>query len=136
MQIAFEIPGEPMAKQRPKFGCGRAYTPDKTTNYETLVKMEYHNQINKMLDGEIEAKIIAYYAIPKSASKKKQIAMRLGNIMPTKRPDVDNIAKIVLDSLNGIAYKDDSQVVNLQVHKLYADNPRVEVILDGRELGK
>jgi Holliday junction resolvase RusA-like endonuclease len=136
MQITFEIPGEPMGKQRPKFGKGFTYTPEKTVNYETLVKMEYHNQINKMLDGEIRAKIIAFYPIPKSASKKKQFSMRMGDVMPTKKPDADNIAKIVLDSLNGIAYKDDSQVVNLQVCKLYADNPRVRVVLSGKELTK
>jgi Holliday junction resolvase RusA-like endonuclease len=136
MQITFEIPGEPMGKQRPKFGKGFTYTPEKTVNYETLVKMEYHNQVGKMLDGEIKATINAFYAIPKSASKKKSDLMCIRAIRPTKKPDMDNIAKIVLDSLNGIAYKDDSQVVDLVVRKYYSDVPGVTVILENKELGK
>jgi Holliday junction resolvase RusA-like endonuclease len=136
MQITFTIPGDPMGKQRPKFGKGFAYTPIKTVNYETLVKMEYHNQVGKMLDGEIKATINAFYSIPKSVSKKRSDLMCVGVIRPTKKPDLDNVAKAILDSLNGIAYKDDSQVVELTVKKYYGDSPVVTVILDGKELGK
>jgi Holliday junction resolvase RusA-like endonuclease len=65
--------------------------------------------------------------MPASASKKKQQSMLHGGIRPTKKPDCDNIAKAVLDALNGIAYYDDSQVVTVTVEKLYSDTPRVEV---------
>ena len=45
---------------------------------------------------------------------------------PTKKPDADNIAKVVCDALNGLAYKDDAQVIDLTVHKRFGD-PKVIV---------
>jgi Holliday junction resolvase RusA-like endonuclease len=48
-------------------------------------------------------------------------------IRPTKKPDVDNIAKSIQDALNKVLYRDDSQIVLLIVGKRYADVPRVEV---------
>lgn len=53
--------------------------------------------------------------------------MLSGELLPTKKPDIDNITKCVLDALNGIAYHDDSQIVRLTVEKFYAQQPRVEV---------
>ena len=55
--------------------------------------------------------------------------MLTGNLRPTKKPDLDNVAKIILDSLNKIAYDDDSQIVDLHIRKYYSDNPRVLVSL-------
>ena len=46
---------------------------------------------------------------------------------PTKKPDIDNVEKIILDALNGIAYDDDKQVVEEASSKLYSDVPRVEI---------
>ena len=48
---------------------------------------------------------------------------------PTKKPDLDNIIKAIADSLNGIAYKDDAQIVELKSKKFYSDTPRVEVTI-------
>lgn len=56
--------------------------------------------------------------------------MLAGIIRPTIKPDVDNIAKVILDSLNGLAYKDDKQIVFCAISKWYGENPRVEVILE------
>ncbi|MFL8231041.1 RusA family crossover junction endodeoxyribonuclease, partial [Clostridioides difficile] len=53
-----------------------------------------------------------------------------GLIRPNKKPDLDNIIKSVADSLNGIAYKDDSQIVEVVSKKYYSDRPRVEVELE------
>jgi len=83
-----------------------------------------------MLEGEVKATIKAYFGIPKSISQKRKKLMIDGKVRPTKKPDADNIAKSVLDSLNGIAYKDDSAVVALQVDKYFDENPRVEVTLE------
>lgn len=80
-----------------------------------------------MLDAPLEVHIIAYYEIPKSTSKKKKQEMLEDKIRPTIKPDTDNIAKSILDSLNGIAYKDDKQVVDLRVRKQYAEVPSVSV---------
>ncbi|NFS59368.1 RusA family crossover junction endodeoxyribonuclease, partial [Clostridium sporogenes] len=54
----------------------------------------------------------------------------LGIVRPTIKPDVDNIAKVILDSLNGLAYKDDKQIVTCGISKWYGEDPRVEVILE------
>lgn len=125
------IPGEPKAKARPRMSTrtGRAYTPQETVNYENWVKLCYQEQGKEYLEGEIVATINAYYGIPKSTSKKKTALMLEDEIRPTKKPDLDNIVKGVLDSLNGIAYKDDSQVVKVISEKFYSEQPRVELIL-------
>lgn len=110
--------------------AGRAYTPKDTIEYENWVKMCYINGSNgKMFTGQVKAKVDAYYSIPKSTSKKKRDEMSLQIIQPTKKPDLDNVAKSILDSINGVAYKDDSQVVSLTINKYYSDIPRVELEL-------
>ena len=133
--LEFTIPGEPMAKQRPRMTKeGITYTPKKTVSYENLVKeMYYSRYAGVMLEGEIELVVRAYMKVPKSVSKKKREAMLKGEIRPTKKPDWDNVGKIVADSLNNIAYDDDSQIVRAVVEKYYSDLPRVEVEL--RRLG-
>lgn len=65
--------------------------------------------------------------IPKSTPKKKKAMMLDGKIQPTKKPDLDNIAKIISDALNGIAYNDDKQIVHLKVTKKYNKTPHVKV---------
>ena len=76
-----------------------------------------------------DVRVIAYYGIPKSASKKKRRLMLEHKLRPTKKPDWDNIGKIICDSLNKIAYHDDSAVVDAQVRKFYSETPRVDVLI-------
>ena len=133
--IIFVVPGEPQGKARPRVvrtrsGGSCAYTPDKTVAYEELVRVRCSQACSQMLQGELCAEITAFFAIPKSASKKSREKMASGAMCPTKKPDADNIAKIILDAINGIAYHDDSQIVELRVHKEYVDcdpQPRVKV---------
>ena len=129
--IRFTVPGEPKAKQRPRLGKGFAYTPKQTVEYENWVKQCYlTSDCSKgFLEHQIHAKIEAYFSIPKSVTKKNRELMLNGEMRPTKKPDADNIAKSILDSLNGIAYLDDSSVVSLEVEKYYSEMPRVEVSL-------
>lgn len=132
--VEFEIPGIPKGKQRPKVtvqgNYAHAYTPKETVNYENYVKLMYQTcKDKKFLEGAIGAVIQAIFPIPKSTSKKNIALMREGKIRHTKKIDCDNLAKIILDSLNGIAYKDDAQVCELLVCKYYGDEPKVEVML-------
>lgn len=135
-QIKFSIPGQPFGKQRPRVVSrgtfSKAYTPKETVSYENLVKLMYSQAAKgKMFpDGAmLDIRIIAYYDIPKSTSKKKRKEMLEHKIRPAKKPDWDNIGKIVCDSLNLVAYHDDSAVVDAQVRKFYSENPRVDVTI-------
>jgi len=127
--ISLIIPGEPVAKGRPRVCNGHTFTPAKTVNYETLVKELFIISNQKKIMGELKAKINCYFSIPKSASKSKKSEMYNGIIRPVKKPDLDNIAKICLDALNTLAYDDDSQVVELCISKWYANMPRVEICI-------
>ena len=134
MKIEVTVPGTPVAKSRPRFASrGRfmqAYTPEKTINYETLVKLSYPGG---KLTGAIKATIGLYFPIPKSTSKKKAEGMRDLKIFHAKKPDADNCIKSILDALNNIAFDDDGQVAYIKAWKLYSDNPRAEIILEELE---
>ncbi len=127
--IKLIIPGPPCAKQRPRMTKqGHTYTPKETINAETLIKQLYITEhFNKQLNGALELSVFAYFPIPKSANKKQREAMLKGDIRPTKKPDWDNVGKLVSDALNGLAYHDDSSIVAAHVYKWYSDKPRVEV---------
>lgn len=135
MIVTFIVEGEPQGKARHRTTkSGHTYTPQKTVLYENKVKMCYESRTsNKVLQGPIRADIHAYYTIPKSKSNKIKEQMRKNMIRPTKKPDSDNVAKAVLDSINGIAYKDDAYVVDLTVSKYYADEGFVKIRLEELE---
>ena len=128
MKINFIIQGKVQAKQRPRFNGKFAYTPKETVAYENWVKTCYLEKYKGQ--RPLEVKIIAYYDIPKSTSKKKQQQMLNNEIFPTVKPDTDNIAKSILDSLNKIAYLDDKQVVKLEVEKYYSQAPSTVVMIE------
>ena len=130
----FKIPGKAQAKQRPRMGrSGIVYTPKETLVYENYVKMcfsDYANQFGWLpYENQVRAEIEVLVAVPKSDSKTKKKAKIEGMIRPAVKPDCDNLAKSILDSLNGLAYHDDKQVVELSVKKYYAENAEVRVRL-------
>lgn len=128
-EIKFTIEGEPKGKGRPRFTRGgHAYTPKETVEYEEWVRASYLKAGKVYFaNEELGMEIKAYYKIPKSTSKKKRAEMV--HTRPTKKPDYDNVAKIVTDALNEVAYADDKQIVEAKQSKLWAidDKPRVEV---------
>lgn len=132
MKINFIIQGKVQAKQRPRFNGKFAYTQRETVAYENWVKTCYLEKYKgqRPLEKPLKVKIIAYYDIPKSTSKKKQQQMLNNEIFPTVKPDTDNIAKSILDSLNKIAYLDDKQVVKLEVEKYYSQAPSTVVMIE------
>lgn len=133
MTIQFTVPGAPAGKGRPRFTqSGNAYTPEKTAGYESLVRLEYARQTRnfRFPDGApLSVHIYAVYPIPASTSRKKAAQMEAGELLPTKKPDWDNIGKIICDSLNGVAYRDDAQIVAATVAKKYSRTPCVSVTL-------
>lgn len=121
-----------MGKQRHRQGRYGTYTPKKTVDYELLIRQCYLEQSKVKYLGlkENEAlaiEINAYYGVPKSATKAKRAKMLSNEWRPKKKPDFDNISKMVGDALNGVAYHDDAEIVSGRIEKWYSDNPRVEV---------
>lgn len=130
--ISFTVWGEPQGKARPVVPrTGHAYTPKKTVTYEAEVIAEYHraypNRVRWEKGVPLRLRVDAYYGVPKSASQKDRARMLAGEILPTKKPDYDNIGKIVSDALNGVAYYDDAQISDGGVKKAYSAEPRVEI---------
>ena len=82
-----------------------------------------------LYDKPVQMRIEAYFPIPTAFSKKKAVEASEGKICPQKKPDADNIAKIICDALNEVAYKDDTQIIELTIVKKYAKEPKVRVTL-------
>ena len=128
--IQFEIDGDPQGKQRPRHArTGAVYTPTETKAYERKVAWQFWNTKPKpeTYHGAVAMEIVAYYRIPASAGKAAAQMMRDGERVPAKKPDIDNVVKIVMDGLNKNAYDDDRQVVQVTARKAYADEPKVVV---------
>ncbi len=132
MKCCFEIEGKIKGKGRPRFtkygNFVKAYTPADTISYENLIKLQFKISCGDWYSElPLKMKITAIHGIVKSTSNKNRIRMLNGELKPTKKPDADNIVKIICDALNGIAYKDDTQVVDLEIKKIYGDPERVIV---------
>ena len=127
--VAFVVPGEPVGKGRPKFARRgnfvSTYTPEKTANYENLVKVkaEQAMQGRQLFEGAVAVDLVLRVSVPQSWSQKKRKAALSGESFPTSKPDVDNVIKGLFDACNDIVWKDDKQVVHLSVIKLYAEKP-------------
>lgn len=135
--IDFDVPGVPTGKARPRVvhhaGCrAEAYTPARTLIFENLCRFEFFQAAGEGYDKPsadlffagsvpLRIEITAYYIMPASVSKRRRADMSNGKIRPMKKPDADNVAKSVLDALNGVAYKDDAQVVELLISKEWAE---------------
>lgn len=130
----FEMIGDPVGKARPRMNTrtGRAYTPTNTKLYEYSLRQwfirEYPNF--KPIESRVKVTIIAYFSVPKSTSKKKEAEMLNQNISPVKKPDIDNIIKIVLDAMNKFAFRDDTQVTELEIKKKYDKTPRIYIKIE------
>lgn len=133
--LAFTIPGPPRGKGRPKFARrGKfvsVYTDDATASYENLAKLAAQSALagRAPILCAVSVAVRCFYAVPKSASAKLRADMLSGAVRPTKKPDLDNVGKAVLDGVNGVAFGDDAQVVNLNCSKHYDETPRVEVTI-------
>lgn len=135
--IDFDVPGVPTGKARPRVvhhvGCrAEAYTPARTLVFENLCRFEFFQAAGEGYDKPsadlffsgsvpLRIEITAYYIMPVSVSKRRRADMSNGKLRPMKKPDADNVAKSVLDALNGVAYKDDAQVVELLIRKEWAE---------------
>ena len=114
--MTFDVWGKVRGKGRPRFARGgHAYTPKATRDYERAIREAFENAPERPpepFSGPIAVCIMTYRQLPKSTPKS------VTSEPDTHKPDVDNVAKIVLDALNGVAWLDDAQVTSLTVAKL------------------
>ena len=134
MIYEFEVPGKIIGKGRQRLNSytGVVYTPTRTKDYESLVEQYFLLKYPrfKVLEGRIKVSIIAYFSIPKTTKKADINEMLENNISPTKKPDIDNIVKSILDSMNKFAFKDDNQITKLEVEKKYSLEDKVYVKIE------
>lgn len=134
MIYEFEIPGKIIGKGRPRLNTytGCVYTPTRTKDYETLVMQYFMLKYPrcKPLEGRIAVDIIANFEVPKTAKKQEKELMLENKVNPLKKPDIDNIVKIILDAMNECAFKDDIQITKLSVEKKYAEIEKVYVKIE------
>lgn len=129
-RIAFDIPGKPFAKQRPRSTRqGRVYTPAETVSFERTVGTLAAQHCREPLTGPVRVTVYAVFQPPASASKAKVAAM-LGR-PHMQKPDLDNCLKAILDGLNRIAFADDAQVVEIVCRKSWGMYANTAVIVEG-----
>ena len=131
--VTFKVDANPVGKQRARYvkrgNFVQAYTPEKTRTYETLIRDAALEAMgaSEPLETPVTLYLYIRVPIPKSYSKKKLEACLNGMDQPIKKPDASNILKSVEDGMNGIVYKDDSQIINLHVTKVYSTLAGVDV---------
>ena len=129
---------EPKPKERPRAaiigGHARIFTPKATEAYEKELRTAWIRANGEAPEeGPLRIRIYFGLPIPKSATKANKLQMVTRQVFPTKKPDLDNLAKAVMDALNGVAYKDDSQIVTVLTKKNYGEMPYVKVILSDEQ---
>lgn len=133
--VMYTVYGEPVGKQRPRFvrrgNYVSTYTPEKTKTYEDEIRYMARCAMgaSEPLETPVTVAIYIRVEIPKSFSKQKRKDALANIIKPTKKPDIDNIAKCFLDAMNGHVYLDDKQVVSLHITKVYSEIGAVEVMV-------
>jgi Holliday junction resolvase RusA-like endonuclease len=133
--IAFTVPGPVRGKGRPRIvkhgKFTRLATDEKTASYENRVALAAHEAMRSrgMLEGPLTVVMSARLCPAASVPKKTRAAMLSGNAPPTKKPDLDNTIKALMDGLNGVAWRDDVQVVSITATKSYAETPGLDVVI-------
>lgn len=133
MMITFKVDGVPVPKGRARYvrrgNHISTYTPEKTRTYETLIKDAARQAmgVSEPLETPVSLYLYIRVPIPASATKKRLQAIADGSEKPTKKPDASNVLKSVEDGMNGVVYKDDSQIVNIHVTKVYSSEPGVDI---------
>ncbi len=131
------IPGKPVAKKRPRFArigkFVKTYSDQETEEGRFLFEVQKQLNGHKPIEGPVQVMLRFYLPRPKNHFGSGRNAYRLKPSAPprhTKKPDIDNCIKFVLDCLNGVAWRDDSQIIKSIAVKEYGE-PRTEIIIMG-----
>lgn len=131
--LVFVVPGPAIGKGRPRVGKvgnhARLFTPPKTVNYEGLVALAAAQamQGRPLIEGPVAVSIDISCQIPESWSRRKKQDAVNHVVLPTTKPDIDNVEKALFDAMNGVVWVDDVQVVNVSKRKRYAATPGVRI---------
>lgn len=125
------IPGKPQAQGRPRFSTRGKFPVaiDPHKDKKNWFRLQAQQQIESPIDSPVIMHITFIMTIPKSTSKKRRALMLANEIKHTKKPDLDNLQKFVLDALNGVAYRDDSLIWGIAARKVYGESEGVEIQL-------
>jgi Holliday junction resolvase RusA-like endonuclease len=140
-RVTFTVPGHPRGKGRPRTavigGHARVFTDSKTRAEEGAIRVIAAAAMQGRLpyEGPIVLRLCAYQQIPPSWSNRKRAAAEAGQVVPVGQPDLDNFVKMT-DALNGIVWRDDSQVVSAIVHKRYSERPRLSLDIRAAQISK
>ncbi len=134
-ELNFTLPIVPRGQKRDRIGSfdghAHSYKDKGQSRYEAQLRqlLDQHKPEQPLDNCPITLHIYAWLPIPKSKPKCwKQSALE-GKIRPTGKPDADNILKNIEDVMEGIFYRNDSQIVDAHVEKFYGDNPEWEITL-------
>lgn len=137
--IEFKVEGRPVPQPRPRVyrtatGKSKAVNSRQSINYKRIVKYAALSEMNKqrltMTDRPLAMRLTFVFTPPKSYTKKKLEAVKSGELRYTKHKDLDNLAKSVMDALNNVVYKDDSQIVTLCANKEYGEEDCVLIRIE------
>ena len=128
--FTFFVPGKPRGKGRPRMNrrTGQVYTPASTKAYESEIRQAFLRQGGESFAGApVMVEIEAQYPMPKSWSKKRKDEAR--NTYSGVKADIDNLAKVLLDGMQGCVMDNDQQVVILVASKFWSDTGGVKVTI-------
>lgn len=137
--IKIVVPGNAVGQARPRFNAkqGRTYEPKGSTEEKAYIRMLAAQEVEKRRwkpcppEMPVEVQITSYRDIPSSKPAWYRDAARFGFVAPLKKPDADNVQKLVYDALNGIIYTDDKQIFSVKYVAKYSEQPRLEVVFTG-----
>lgn len=130
------IQGQPISKMRPRFANrGRyvkVYSAQETEEGRTWLEIK-SQWGREPLEGPVILKMMFTFKIPASTSKLNRGLMECNKIRHCKKPDIDNCAKYYLDVMNGLVFKDDSQVWGIQAWKAWGD-PGTHIVVEWNDI--
>lgn len=121
--INIVYPVKPKPAPRPRVTRFGTYNNKDYTDWKSGLKLLAKTKIKRPIETPIFLKIYFFYEIPKNWTKVKKENAK----WHTSKPDIDNLVKSVMDSFNGVIYKDDGQVVKIEAQKKYSVKSYVEI---------
>lgn len=133
ISVTFMVDAVPIPKGRPRFrSMGKfvqTYTDSKTRDFEALIAEHAKIAMGDMEPLETPLSVFLHFSLPIPASATKKVREALLGAPHTKKPDIDNLCKSVLDGMANIVFKNDGQIASLHAKKVYADYGFINILI-------